>query len=361
MNESTNFHLVDSAAARAADAALALEFLQAALIHSGSEHPEARGIAADALPVVRGWLVDESAFDDDAQPASLGEGLVQARWWADAWLRRQGIEVTTAAPAPSRQLAFGAGQWLRLALRILQAIGLHAGVDRRWECHDAGGPGAAIDLRPVEPATVSGTDVVRPLGGDVTLGEVLAALLAPWGGRLEPLPTPQAGQSGLAVKATSPPAAATLAGWRLHLPTAASGPGAVAGRSAGHVLLYVEDDPINLLLVQELAALRPGVVLHTAPDGETGLAMASRLRPALVFVDLHLPDIDGFEVLHRLRADPALANTPVLALSASTMPGMVERARMAGFVEYWRKPIHAERFLAGLDAWLARLVGSGSP
>lgn len=121
------------------------------------------------------------------------------------------------------------------------------------------------------------------------------------------------------------------------------------------MLLYIEDDPINLLLVQELMVLRPGLELQTATDGASGVAMARQLRPALIFVDLHLPDMDGFEVLRQLQSDPALHSIPILALSASTLPENVSRARQAGFADYWRKPIDGERFLRGLDAWIGRL------
>ncbi len=124
---------------------------------------------------------------------------------------------------------------------------------------------------------------------------------------------------------------------------------------APHDLLYVEDDPINLLLVQELLSLRPGLRLHTAVDGAAGVAIARRLRPALIFLDLHLPDLDGFEILSRLRSDPSLAETPVIAISASVSADHAAQAAHCGFADYWTKPLDTVRFLHGLDEWVARL------
>jgi PAS domain S-box-containing protein len=119
-------------------------------------------------------------------------------------------------------------------------------------------------------------------------------------------------------------------------------------------ILYVEDNPVNLLLVEELVALRPGMQLTTAPDGASGVEAALAQRPDMVLVDMQLPDIDGFEVLRRLRAEPILARTTVVALSANAMPDDVARARQAGFDDYWTKPIDFKRFLDGLDAIAAR-------
>jgi PAS domain S-box-containing protein len=114
-------------------------------------------------------------------------------------------------------------------------------------------------------------------------------------------------------------------------------------------LLCIEDNPVNLMLVEQLVALRPGIRLHTAKDGRSGVERAIATRPRAVLLDLQLPDIDGAEVLRRLRAEPTLAGTRVIALSANALPDDIERARRAGFDDYWTKPIHVDRFLAALD------------
>jgi CheY-like chemotaxis protein len=114
-------------------------------------------------------------------------------------------------------------------------------------------------------------------------------------------------------------------------------------------VLYVEDNPVNVLLVRELLALRPALTLEVAVDGESGVAMAKALLPDLVLVDMQLPDFDGHEVLRRLRADPATAALPCVALSANAMPDDIERALKAGFVDYWTKPLDLRAFVAALD------------
>ena len=113
-------------------------------------------------------------------------------------------------------------------------------------------------------------------------------------------------------------------------------------------LLYIEDKLVNQQIVQ--AALRPWsqLELHLADDGETGLRRAAELQPDLLLLDMRLPDIDGLEVLARLRSDPALAQLKVVALSASAMPGEIELAKASGAIEYWTKPIRLERFVADL-------------
>lgn len=138
--------------------------------------------------------------------------------------------------------------------------------------------------------------------------------------------------------------------------TAAAPPQAVPGSTVD--VLYVEDNPVNLLLVQELLALRPAVHLHTAADGLSGVAAAERLRPRLVLLDLQLPDIHGLEVMRRIRALPGQADTLCVALSANAIPEDVAQARAAGFADYWTKPIDFHQFLAGMDRLLAQLAHS---
>ena len=115
-------------------------------------------------------------------------------------------------------------------------------------------------------------------------------------------------------------------------------------------LLYIEDNEVNVLLVQELVALRAHVVLDCAVDGLSGIAQAVAQRPDVVLIDMHLPDIDGHEVLRRLRAQPATAAARCIALSANAMPEDVQRALAEGFDDYWTKPIDIRRFLSALDA-----------
>ncbi len=118
-------------------------------------------------------------------------------------------------------------------------------------------------------------------------------------------------------------------------------------------VLYIEDNPVNVILVEQLVAMRPDTSLHCAATGLAGVARAALGAPDVVLVDMQLPDIDGFEVLRRLRANPALDRTSVIALSANGMGEDIALALAAGFDDYWTKPIDFRRFLDGLDS-LAR-------
>ena len=114
-------------------------------------------------------------------------------------------------------------------------------------------------------------------------------------------------------------------------------------------VLYIEDNAVNVLLVQEIVSMRENVTLHVAVDGGSGIARALALKPRAVLIDLQLPDMDGFEVLRRLRADASMDGVAMIALSANAMPEDIEKARRLGFDDYWTKPIDFRRFLAGLD------------
>jgi hypothetical protein len=117
-------------------------------------------------------------------------------------------------------------------------------------------------------------------------------------------------------------------------------------------LLYIEDNPINVMVVEELVASHSGLAIVSEPTGIAGVARARTLRPDLILVDMQLPDIDGFEVLRRLRAQAETAVTPCIVLSANAMPEDISRALAAGFVDYWTKPINFSAFLASLEKLL---------
>ena len=120
-----------------------------------------------------------------------------------------------------------------------------------------------------------------------------------------------------------------------------------------HRVLYIEDNPVNALIITELLARRANLLLEVAVDAASGLAAARALRPDLILLDMQLPDADGFEVLRRLRADPVTAHIACVALSANAMPEDIARARQAGVADYWTKPLDFKAFLAALDERLA--------
>jgi PAS domain S-box-containing protein len=120
------------------------------------------------------------------------------------------------------------------------------------------------------------------------------------------------------------------------------------------VVLYIEDNPINVILVQQLLSRWPQVQLVTAGDGAQGLERARVLRPDAVLLDMQLPDMHGVTVLQRLKADEATRDIVVVALSASAIPADVAAARAAGAADYWTKPIDFDSFIAGMRCLLAR-------
>jgi len=126
--------------------------------------------------------------------------------------------------------------------------------------------------------------------------------------------------------------------------------GAAVARGA---VLYVEDNPSNMRLVESVLRLRPGVTLIPAMQGRIALDLAREHRPRLVLLDLHLPDIPGEEVLRGIRSDAELAATPVVILSADATRGQVSRLLTAGANSYLTKPLDLHEFLAVLDQALA--------
>jgi signal transduction histidine kinase/CheY-like chemotaxis protein len=137
------------------------------------------------------------------------------------------------------------------------------------------------------------------------------------------------------------------------LPLAPREPAARAGGQ--HTLLYVEDNPANLKLVQEIVAFRSDLHLLAAPDAHLGIDMAKAHQPRLILMDLNLPGMSGIDALHELRRDPATSHIPVLALTANAMPRDVERGKDAGFYRYLTKPINIDEFNEAIDSTLAML------
>jgi len=119
-----------------------------------------------------------------------------------------------------------------------------------------------------------------------------------------------------------------------------------------HTLLYVEDNPANLKLVEQLIARRPDLCLLSAGDGLAGIALARAHLPEVILMDINLPGISGIETLAILRADPLTAHITVVALSANAMPHDIAKGLEAGFFRYLTKPIKVVEFMDTLDAAL---------
>lgn len=130
-------------------------------------------------------------------------------------------------------------------------------------------------------------------------------------------------------------------------------------QAALRTLLYVEDNPANLSLVEQLVARRPELRLVTAVTGNLGIELARANRPELILMDINLPDISGIEALRILRQDPSTSHIPIVAISANAMPHDIARGLKAGFFLYLTKPIKIAEFNSTLDAAL-EFVGKGT-
>jgi len=121
------------------------------------------------------------------------------------------------------------------------------------------------------------------------------------------------------------------------------------GSKVMRTLLYVEDNPANLMLVEQIIEGHPHVRMMSARDGNHGIALARAHLPDVILMDINLPGISGSQALKILREDPATAHIPVVALSANAMLRDIERGLAAGFFRYLTKPIKVSEFMDALD------------
>jgi PAS domain S-box-containing protein len=115
------------------------------------------------------------------------------------------------------------------------------------------------------------------------------------------------------------------------------------------ILLYVEDNPANLMLVEQIIESHPQVRMLSARDGNLGIALARAHLPDVILMDINLPGIGGIQALKILRKDPATMHIPVVAISANAMPRDIEKGLEAGFFRYLTKPIKINEFMNALD------------
>jgi signal transduction histidine kinase/CheY-like chemotaxis protein len=179
------------------------------------------------------------------------------------------------------------------------------------------------------------------------LGLVISRhLMERQGGSLDIDSTPGVGTT-VTIRVNRPP----------HDDDEANGPTTVAAPLSGlpgaaGVVIYVEDDPVNVILMDQYMALVPDVQLMVARDGRAGLELARTYLPNLILLDMQLPDMSGLEVLDRLRSDPLTSGLRVIALSADAMPAQVTEAIARGAEAYWTKPLSLAKFKAELPKYL---------
>jgi CheY-like chemotaxis protein len=128
---------------------------------------------------------------------------------------------------------------------------------------------------------------------------------------------------------------------------------AIGSRDASvRTLLYVEDNPANMKLVEQLVARRTNLRLLTAVNGVLGIELARKYQPTLILMDINLPGISGVEAMKRLHQDPTTAHIPVVALSAHASARDIQKGLDLGFFRYLTKPIKLKEFMDMLDAVL---------
>ena len=123
----------------------------------------------------------------------------------------------------------------------------------------------------------------------------------------------------------------------------------IQGDAAPYTLLYVEDNPANLMLIEELISRRFNIKLLTARDGREGIEAACTSLPDVILMDINLPGISGITAMTILAENAATAHIPVIALSANAMPRDIEKGLKAGFFRYLTKPIKVDEFMITLD------------
>jgi PAS domain S-box-containing protein len=124
------------------------------------------------------------------------------------------------------------------------------------------------------------------------------------------------------------------------------------GDAAQRTILYVEDNPANLMLVEQILENYPHITMLSARDGKQGISLAGAHLPDVILMDINLPGLSGFQALKLLREDRLTAHIPVLAISANAMPRDIEKGLQAGFFRYLTKPININEFMSALDGAL---------
>jgi CheY-like chemotaxis protein len=127
------------------------------------------------------------------------------------------------------------------------------------------------------------------------------------------------------------------------------------GRASGaqHTVLYIEDNAVNRLLVERVFEHRSNIDVIVATRGLLGLEMARDHQPAVVLLDIHLPDVNGDKVLTRLRDDPLTRDIPVVVLSADASDRQMQRLLNLGAAAYLTKPLDVHKLLDTVDGMIS--------
>ena len=119
-----------------------------------------------------------------------------------------------------------------------------------------------------------------------------------------------------------------------------------------HTVLYIEDNPDNVHLIERLLARRPHIQLLTAGTARDGVGTAAARRPALILLDNRLPDATGSTVLRQLSGSEATAGIPVVIVSGDSGRQAADELLASGATEFLPKPFDIHQFLATIDRYV---------
>ena len=134
----------------------------------------------------------------------------------------------------------------------------------------------------------------------------------------------------------------------------------VTGGARRRTLLYVEDNPANMKLVEQIIGRYPNLQLLTAVNGNSGIEIARVSLPEVILMDINLPDISGSEALKILLGDPVTTHIPVIAISANAMSRDIEKGLASGFFRYLTKPIKVNELMDALNVALKYVDKEGT-
>ncbi|MBT9505124.1 MAG: PAS domain-containing protein [Rhodoferax sp.] len=136
--------------------------------------------------------------------------------------------------------------------------------------------------------------------------------------------------------------------------TSASGTPPTASHTREHMILCIDDNPMNLKLIAQMLGTRPHIHLLTAHTPQLGIELALSRRPEVILLDINMPGMNGYQVLDIFKAHEHLRVIPVVAITANALPREIERGRAAGFAAYLTKPVDLSKFIQIIDAHLSR-------
>lgn len=126
-----------------------------------------------------------------------------------------------------------------------------------------------------------------------------------------------------------------------------------------HTVLYIEDNPANRNLVEQIISRQPDIRLLTAVNGQNGIKVARANLPDVILMDINLPDISGHDAQKILHSDPLTAHIPIIAVTANAMPRDIAKGIKEGFFRYVTKPIQINDFMEALDLAFEHVQSTG--